>query len=166
MADTVQRGLANPATCLAFTGTIQDGEIFLPALAVGPPGGALVPAGKFKSATGMVPFFLEGCAPERVLAGADGFAGASVVAPSRVLQKLLNGMIKSIATKKEWEEGEEGEDGEEIDVVDASAYGMDEVDSIYISEARSNVEDLIQEYAQYSAATLDGGDEGDDDDEY
>ena len=51
-------------------------------------------------------------------------------------------------------------------MVDASAYGMDEVDSIYISEARSNVEDLIQEYAQYSAATLDGGDEGDDDDEY
>lgn len=141
---------------------LQDNEILVPAVTVGskPTG---LPLKKFNSQCPWSPFFLTGkdlkpLSPERLIAGADGFDGATVIQPAGLLKKLFKG-IKHKFSVVEYNAMEE--DGGMMDDYDAeespptnlwvTLFGekYKEWEPLEIVEAECNCSDLMSEYDQY-----------------
>lgn len=127
----------------AIGGTdLEDGEIFLPAVTVGPGAGneALPAIEKFNPSS---PFIYRGFPNhERVIPGADGFAGISLIAPVKLLCSIFTGVCDNIAEKCEGG-----------DLTWKASFGDDftgERENMELVEAASNVQDLVSEYMQYA----------------
>lgn len=81
----------------AMGAEVEDGEIIIPALTVGPAGGSpgLCPLEKFQGTVQRLsPFFLADCPVERVVPALEGFAGVSVITPAKLLAKLILGLLQ------------------------------------------------------------------------
>jgi len=127
----------------ALEAELEDKEIFFPAVTVGPPAGnaALPPVEKFMVENN--PFIFPGFSNhERVVPGADGFEGASLIVPCKLLTSIFSGVCDNLMAK--FEEGE---------VSWVAAFGEDfegtERVPEELSEAMSNLRDLCSEFNQY-----------------
>mmetsp|Transcript_29986 Transcript_29986/g.82275 ORF Transcript_29986/g.82275 Transcript_29986/m.82275 type:complete len:540 (+) Transcript_29986:101-1720(+) len=124
---------------------LEDEEIFLPAVTVGPPAGnaALPPVEKFKSKS---PFFYQGFENhERVIYGADEFPGVSIITPAKLLCSIFSGVCEKLTETC----------GEELTW--AGAFGEDfaERENMELVEASANLSDLCAEFQQYLDANTD-----------
>jgi len=125
----------------ALGAELEDGEVFLPAVTVGPATGndALCAPEKFRAENN--PFIFPGFAnQERVIPGKDGFPGASLIMPGKLLCSIFGGLGETLAGK--CEEGPTW----------AGAFGEDagiELDDMELVEASSNLNDLKSEFQQY-----------------
>eukprot|EP00931_Biecheleriopsis_adriatica_P049684 TRINITY_DN28743_c0_g1_i2.p1 TRINITY_DN28743_c0_g1~~TRINITY_DN28743_c0_g1_i2.p1 ORF type:complete len:476 (-),score=78.02 TRINITY_DN28743_c0_g1_i2:67-1494(-) len=142
---------------------LDDNEIMVPAVTVGSKVTGIPPQ-KFNCKNRWSPFFLTGkdlkpLAPERLIVGADGFDGATVIMPMKVLIKLFRGVTQKLQAGRD--EGENDcddyedpfevpEDGKnKWETVFGEKYKEVKWEQMALVEADSNVNDLISEYQQY-----------------
>eukprot|EP00930_Biecheleria_cincta_P067357 TRINITY_DN5389_c0_g1_i1.p1 TRINITY_DN5389_c0_g1~~TRINITY_DN5389_c0_g1_i1.p1 ORF type:complete len:508 (-),score=98.38 TRINITY_DN5389_c0_g1_i1:202-1725(-) len=143
---------------------LQDHEILTPAVTVGSKASG-IPAQKFNSQCPWSPFFLTGkdlkpLAPERLIAAADGFDGATVIQPANLIMKLLKGIQHKfggndgevLVEEEDFEMDENGQNKWEM-VFGEKYKDWNEMEFV---EATSNCDDLRSEYQQYKSCAAPG----------
>lgn len=127
---------------------LEDGEIFLPAVTVGPAGGngSLPATEKFRTTDNCF-IFPDFSNHERVVPGADGFDGTSLILPATLLCSIFQSVCENMASKC-------GDSLSWSGAFDAEFSGLDDNELV---EASSNIQDLCSEIAQYKECSIDEG---------
>mmetsp|Transcript_95116 Transcript_95116/g.182886 ORF Transcript_95116/g.182886 Transcript_95116/m.182886 type:complete len:528 (-) Transcript_95116:48-1631(-) len=129
---------------------LEDGEVILPAVTVGPAAGneALPAVEKFRVDGN--PFMFQGFPNhERVIPGADEFSGVSLIMPAKLLCSIFQGINAKM--------DEKCSDGASWKAVFDEDYpGRDDMELV---EAQSNLNDLTSEFLQYLEATVEEGED-------
>lgn len=127
---------------------LEDKEILLPGVTVGPPSGAanFPPIDKFKKEDNCFIFpEFPAANHELVIPGAPDFSGASLITPAKLLISIFQGVVQNMRDKC----------GEEADLTWMAAFGEEfSEDSGELTESASNLGDLCSEFAQYLESSI------------
>lgn len=137
----------------ALGAELEDGEIWLPAVTVGPAAGAENLPGKEKFKTEKSPFIFPDFPAENhelVIPGQEEFAGATLIHPAKLLASIFSGVTEALQATT----GEEGSSTWAVAFGEGFAGSDKEPDDMELTEAESNVNDLMSEITQYLDCSL------------
>merc|ERR1711920_166264 len=127
---------------------LQDREVLLPGVTVGPPAGAenFPPIDKFKVEDNCFIFpEFPATNHELVIPGAPDFSGASLITPAKLLISIFQGVVQNMRDKC----------GEDVQLNWKGAFGEDFGEECgELTEAASNLEDLCSEHEQYLECSI------------